>query len=57
MSNLQSVSIIAAFPTGMVIVLIAVSFLVDADRYLRQRGAPYEAGEEENAASNRSGQA
>ena len=37
MSNLQSVSIIAAFPIGAVIVLIAVSFLKDAKKYLEER--------------------
>lgn len=34
MSNLQSVSIIAAFPIGIVIVMIAVSFLNDARDYM-----------------------
>lgn len=34
MSNLQSVSIIAAFPIGIVIVLIVASFLKDAKKYL-----------------------
>ena len=34
MNNLQSVSIIAAFPIGMVIVLIVLSFLKDAKEYL-----------------------
>lgn len=34
MSNLQSVSIVAAFPIGAVIVLIALSFLKDARSYL-----------------------
>ena len=34
MSNLQSVSIIAAFPIGAVIVLISVSFLKDAKKFL-----------------------
>lgn len=34
MSNLQSVSIVAAFPIGAVIVLIAASFMKDAKRYL-----------------------
>ena len=34
MSNLQSVSIIAAFPVAAVIVLITLSFLKDADAYL-----------------------
>ena len=36
MNNLQSVSIIAAFPIGIVIVLIAVSFVKDANKYLNQ---------------------
>lgn len=31
MNNLQSVSIIAAFPIGIVIVMIALSFLKDAE--------------------------
>lgn len=34
MNNLQSVSIIAAFPIGMVIVLIVVSFMKDLKEYL-----------------------
>lgn len=34
MSNLQSVSIIAAFPIGAVIVLITLSFLKDAKKYM-----------------------
>lgn len=34
MSNLQSVSIIAAFPVGIVIVLITLSFLKDAGKYM-----------------------
>jgi len=38
MSNLQSVSIIAAFPIGIVMILIAASFLKDADRYLKEIG-------------------
>ena len=33
MSNLQSVSIIAAFPIGIVILVIAWSFLKDAREY------------------------
>ncbi len=37
MSNLQSVSIVAAFPTGAVIVLIACSFLKDGEKYLKER--------------------
>lgn len=35
MANLQSVSIIAAFPIGMVILLIIVSFLKDVRQYLK----------------------
>ena len=42
MSNLQSVSIVAAFPIALVIVLIAISFLKDAKVYLRERGEPKE---------------
>lgn len=34
MNNLQSVSIVAAFPIGVVIVLIAMSFIKDAKKYL-----------------------
>lgn len=34
MSNLQSVSIVAAFPIGIVIVMIAISFLKDASKKL-----------------------
>ena len=33
MNNLQSVSIVAAFPIGAVIVMIAASFLKDAKKY------------------------
>ena len=33
MSNLQSVSIIAAFPIGIVMILIVISFFKDADEY------------------------
>ena len=33
MNNLQSVSIVAAFPIGAVIVMIAVSFLKDAKKH------------------------
>ena len=35
MNNLQSVSIIAAFPIGVVIVMIAISFIKDANIYLK----------------------
>lgn len=37
MSNIQSVSIIAAFPLAAVIVLIAASFLRDGSRYLQEQ--------------------
>lgn len=37
MSNLQSVSIVAAFPIGIVIVMIAVSFIKDAKKYLKEK--------------------
>lgn len=36
MNNLQSVSIVAAFPIGIVILLIAASFIMDAGKYLRE---------------------
>lgn len=36
MNNLQSVSIIAAFPIGAVIVMIAISFLKDAKKYIKE---------------------
>lgn len=36
MNNLQSVSIVAAFPIGIVIVMIAISFLKDAKEYIRK---------------------
>lgn len=37
MSNLQSVSIIAAFPIGIVIVLITASFMKDARKFLEEQ--------------------
>lgn len=37
MNNLQSVSIIAAFPIGIVMILIVAGFLKDAGRYLKER--------------------
>lgn len=37
MSNLQSVSIIAAFPIGAVIVLITASFMKDASKFLKEQ--------------------
>ena len=36
MSNLQSVSIVAAFTIGIVIVMIAASFIKDAGKYLKE---------------------
>lgn len=36
MTNLQSVSIVAAFPISFVLILIAVSFLKDAKKYLKE---------------------
>lgn len=36
MSNLQSVSIVAAFPIGVVILLITGSFLKDAKKYIKE---------------------
>jgi BCCT family betaine/carnitine transporter len=35
MNNLQSVSIIAAFPIGVIILMIVSSFFKDAGRYLK----------------------
>lgn len=40
MSNLQSVSIVAAFPIGMVILLIVAGFLKDAGAYLKEIKKP-----------------
>lgn len=37
MSNLQSVSIIAAFPIGLVIIIIVLSFFKDAKRYMEEK--------------------
>ena len=36
MNNLQSVSIVAAFPIGVVIVMIAISFMKDAKKYMKK---------------------
>ncbi|MDE6760033.1 MAG: BCCT family transporter [Lachnospiraceae bacterium] len=38
MSNLQSVSIIAAFPIGLVMILIVISFMKDAGKYMKEIG-------------------
>ena len=37
MNNLQSVSIIAAFPIGIIILVIVASFFKDASKYLKER--------------------
>ncbi len=39
MNNLQSVSIVAAFPIGAVIVMIAISFMKDAKKYMESLDA------------------
>lgn len=36
MNNLQSVSIISAFPIGIVMILIIVSFIIDSKKYLNE---------------------
>ncbi len=46
MSNLQSVAIIAAFPIGIVIILITASFLKDAKAFLAERNAQAEANKQ-----------
>ena len=53
MSNLQSVSIIAAFPIGMVIVLITASFLKDASAYLKELENKNIAAPSDTAAQNK----
>lgn len=50
MNNLQSVSIVAAFPIGAVIVMIAASFLKDAKKY---QAAPSRNTMQRNAVSAR----
>ena len=42
MSNLQTVSIIAAFPVGIIMLLIISSFFKDADAYLKEQANPPE---------------
>ncbi len=37
MANLQSVSIIAAFPVGLIMIMIIVSFFKDAGNYLKEK--------------------
>lgn len=47
MTSLQSVSIIAAFPVGIVIVMIAASFFKDAGAYLKEKKKQGDDGDEE----------
>ena len=42
MSNLQTVAIIAAFPVGIIMLLIISSFFKDADAYLKEQANPPE---------------
>lgn len=37
MYSLQSVSIIAAFPIGFIILMIVISFFKDANKYLQEK--------------------
>ena len=37
MTNLQTVSIIAAFPVGIIMLIIITSFFKDADAYLKEQ--------------------
>lgn len=46
MNNIQSVSIIAAFPVGMVIILIIASFIKDARKYIDNNESPADFFEE-----------
>ena len=48
MSNLQSVSIIAAFPIGIVIILITASFLKDAGKFIDEKKAAPNKGNDDN---------
>ena len=48
MSNLQSVSIIAAFPIGIVIILITASFLKDAGKFIDEKKAAPDKGNDDN---------
>ena len=36
MSNIQTVSILAAFPVGLIMILMIASFLKDAGKYLSE---------------------
>ena len=38
LANLQSVSIIAAFPIGIIIILVTISFFKDAKLFLKEQG-------------------
>ena len=37
MANLQTVSIIAEFPIGIVMILIIVSFIISAKNYMKEQ--------------------
>ena len=41
MTNLQSVSIVAAFPIGIILIIMIISFFKDASAYLRERNSNY----------------
>ena len=38
LANLQSVSIVAAFPIGIIIILVTISFFKDAKLFLKEQG-------------------
>ena len=38
MSNIQSVSIISAFPIGLIMILMIWSFIKDAKKYMGEKG-------------------
>ena len=40
MANLQTVSIIAAFPIGIVMILIIASFIISAKNYMNEQKGP-----------------
>ena len=48
MANLQTVSIIAAFPVGIIIILILASFFKDANDYLKENEAEHPAENRKN---------
>lgn len=38
MNNIQSISIISAFPVGIIMILLIWSFLKDAKKYMDEKG-------------------